>query len=123
MTSSKPITNWTLSFTMDGDRIRSVFGANWQPASSDSGAASGLVSADGGHPGGGGQGGGQGGGGQGGGGGHGGGDRATHRPGPAASSDQQFSISFIIIGTGPLVAPSNCFFNGASCIFSSAAAG
>ena len=49
VTSSKPITNWTLSFAMDGDRIRSVFGANWQPASTDSGAASGLVSADGGH--------------------------------------------------------------------------
>ena len=130
VTSKKPITNWTLSFTMDGDRIRSVVGANWQPAGSDSGAASGRVSAGGGYPGGGGQGGGgQGGGGQGGGGqgggGYGGGgyggDRASHSAGPAASSDQQFSISFIVVGTGPLVAPSNCFFNGASCTFSSAA--
>ena len=165
VTSSKPITNWTLSFAMDGDRIRSVFGANWQPASTDSGAASGLVSADGGQGGGGQGGGGQGGGGQGGGGQGGGGqggdrssrgasgasassgsasgasgagasgagasgDRGSGSGGAkvsqavrAARSGQQFSISFIVIGTGPLVAPSDCFFNGESCIFSSAAAG
>jgi hypothetical protein len=94
----RAIKGWRLSFALPGDVIRKVSNADWQRTSRDSGTASG----DGQLP----QwpGKGQGSGGQGGGGQFGGGQH-------------QYVLTFFVSGKGSPVGPTNCVYNGQTCVF------
>jgi hypothetical protein len=94
---------WKLRFTMPGDQISAVMGADWHASSPARGTASGPYAAV---PG--------------------------QYQGPGASGfgdasgslvvDNRHEISFVVVGEGVAGRPTRCFFNGATCSFSSTGA-
>jgi hypothetical protein len=88
VTSKDAIKDWTLAFVMRGDRIRQVYGANWQRTSRDRGTASGN------------------------------GDDVQQWPGDGQdghADHQQYELSFMVFGTGAPAQPTSCVYDGVTC--------
>jgi hypothetical protein len=85
----KSLRAWQLAFQMPGDQITYVVGAAWRPTGTDGGTASVLDGKLG--------------------------QRGHDGDGPDISGH---SISFIVLGRGTPVAPTNCTFDNATCRFS-----
>jgi hypothetical protein len=89
----RAIKDWRLAFTLRGDRIHKVSGATWQRISRDSGTASGNGQQ-----------------GQWPGSGQGAGDQF-------GDGHHQYGFIFFVSGNGSPVRPTNCLYNGQTCVF------
>jgi hypothetical protein len=92
VTGKRSIRDWRLAFAMPGDQISKVVGASFTAAGRDAGTASDMgdqATGDGGHDG----------------------------PGSPDASGDMYAISFMVVGQGTPVLPTDCSYDGASCTF------